>query len=42
MSGLSFNWLQSGRLIELEKKWGIQPTAFLAEKKEQYKDWLAE
>jgi len=41
MSGLSYNWLQSGRLIELEEKWGIQPTAFLAEKKERFKDWLA-
>jgi len=42
MSGLTYNWLQSGRLIELEKKWGIQPTAFLEEKKERYKDWMAE
>ena len=41
MSGMQYNWLSSGRLIELEKKWGIQPTKFLADKKEQYKDWLA-
>ena len=40
MSGMPYNWLSSGRLIELEKKWGIQPTKFLADKKEQYKDWL--
>lgn len=40
MTGMSFNWLQSGRLIELEKKWGIQPTAFLASQKERMKDWL--
>ncbi|MDH5410289.1 MAG: transporter substrate-binding domain-containing protein [Alphaproteobacteria bacterium] len=40
MAGMSFNWLQSGRLIELEKKWGIQPTAFLAKEKERMKDWL--
>ena len=42
MSGLSYDWLQSGRLIELEKKWGIQPTAFLAKENERMKDWLAE
>jgi polar amino acid transport system substrate-binding protein len=42
MSGLSYDWLQSGRLIELEKKWGIQPTAFLAKENERLKDWLAE
>ncbi len=29
MSGMTYNWLISGRLIELEKKWGIQSTAFL-------------
>jgi polar amino acid transport system substrate-binding protein len=42
MSGVSFNWLQSGHLIELEKKWGIQPTAFLAKQKERFADWLKE
>ncbi len=42
MSGLQYNWLQSGWLIELEKKWGIQPTAFLEAQKERMKDWLAE
>ncbi len=41
MSGLSFNMLQSGKLIELEKKWGIQPTAYLEDKKVKYGDWLA-
>ncbi len=29
MAGMSYRWLVSGRLIELEKKWGIKPTAFL-------------
>jgi len=29
MTGMTYNWLVSGRLIELEKKWGIKPTAFL-------------
>ncbi len=24
-----YNWHVSGRLMELEKKWGIQPTAYL-------------
>jgi polar amino acid transport system substrate-binding protein len=42
MSGMQYNWHQSGRLIELEKKWGIQPTAYLAAKHEHFKDWLAE
>lgn len=41
MSGLSFNWLQSGQLQEWEAKWGIQPTQFLKDKKEKYADWLA-
>lgn len=40
MSGISYNWLQSGELIDMEKKWGIQPTAFLAKQKERFADWL--
>ncbi|MEO1160835.1 MAG: hypothetical protein AAFW74_10350, partial [Pseudomonadota bacterium] len=32
MSGLTFNLHQSGKLIELEKKWGIKPTQYLADK----------
>ena len=42
MSGMIYNWHQSGRLIELEKKWGIQPTQYLADQNEKHKDWLAE
>ena len=42
MSGLTFNMHQSGKLVELEAKWGIQPTAFLSDKKAAYSDWLAE
>lgn len=42
MSGMQYNWLQSGRLIELEEKWGIKPTAFLQDQQERMKDWLAE
>ena len=41
MSGLTFNMHQSGQMIELEKKWGIQPTAYLQGKNEAYSDWLA-
>ncbi|RMD61019.1 MAG: ABC transporter substrate-binding protein [Alphaproteobacteria bacterium] len=29
MSGMVYYWHASGRLIELEKKWGIQPTDYL-------------
>jgi len=42
MSGLTFNMHQSGKLIELEAKWGIKPTAYLADKNAAYGDWLAE
>jgi polar amino acid transport system substrate-binding protein len=42
MSGMQYNWHRSGRLIELEAKWGIQSTAFLAAQNERFKDWLAE
>ena len=42
MSGLQYNWLQSGKLIELEAKWGIQPTDYLVKQQERYSDWLAE
>jgi len=40
MSGLSYNWLQNGQLIEWEKKWGIKATAFLKKQAERTKDWL--
>lgn len=40
MSGVTYNWLQNGHLIELEKKWKIQPTKFLADQKTRFKDWL--
>jgi polar amino acid transport system substrate-binding protein len=41
MSGLTFNWHQSGQLIEMEKKWGIQATQYLKDQNARYKDWLA-
>jgi len=40
MSGITFNMHQSGKLIELESKWGIKPTQYLVDKKEAYGDWL--
>ena len=40
MSGMQYNWLKDGTLVELEAKWGIQPTAFLATQRERFKDWL--
>ena len=42
MSGLTFNMHQSGKLIELEKKWGIQPTAYLEAQKNKFADWIQE
>jgi len=42
MSGMQYDWLQSGRLLELEEKWGIQQSAFLKAQKERFSDWLAE
>ncbi len=35
MAGISYRWLVSGRLIELEKKWGIKPTVFLQAQQEK-------
>ena len=31
MSGMQYQWHQDGSLIELEKKWGIKPTQYLAD-----------
>jgi polar amino acid transport system substrate-binding protein len=42
MSGLTFNMHQNGKFIELEEKWGIQPTQYLVDKNAAYSDWLAE
>ena len=41
MSGMTYNWHQSGRLIELERKWEIQPTQYLADQNQRFADWLA-
>ncbi len=42
MSGLTYNWHQSGKLIELEKKWGIQATQYLVDQNSRHADWLQE
>jgi len=42
MSGLTFNMHQSGKLVELESKWGIKPTAYLENKQAAYSDWLSD
>jgi len=42
MSGMTYNWHQSGKLIELEAKWGIQETQYLKDKSAQYADWIQE
>ena len=40
MSGLTYNLHQSGKLIELEQKWGIQATKYLADQNERFADWI--
>ncbi|MGH1482913.1 MAG: transporter substrate-binding domain-containing protein [Geminicoccales bacterium] len=40
MSGMQYNWHRSGKLIELEEKWGIQPTAYLKAQNEKFSDWI--
>jgi len=40
MSGMQYNWHRSGKLIELEAKWGIKPTAYLKAQAERHHDWL--
>lgn len=37
MSGIQYNWHVDGTLIELEEKWGIKPTSFLAKQQETLK-----
>ena len=40
MSGMQYNWHRSGRLIELEAKWGIKPTAYLKMQSERHSGWI--
>lgn len=41
MSGMQYNWHQSGRLLELETKWGIKSSSYLIEQNQRFSDWLA-
>lgn len=41
MSGMIFNWHQSGKLLDLEAKWGIKRSYYLIEQNLLLKDWLA-
>lgn len=40
MAGMQYNWHRSGKLIELEAKWGIKPTAYLKMQNERHSDWI--
>ncbi len=37
MAGMIYHWHASGRLAELEKKWGIQPTAYVSKMMAKFK-----
>jgi len=41
MSGMVYNWHSSGRLIELEKKWGIQTTQFVIDMNKRFEAYQA-
>ena len=41
MSGMIYNWHSSGRLIELEKKWGIQATQFVTDMNKRFEAYTA-
>ncbi len=41
MSGMIYNWHSSGRLIELEKKWGIQTTQFVVDMNKRFEPYEA-
>ncbi len=41
MSGMTVNWHASGRLIELEKKWGIQTTQFVIDMNKKFAPYAA-
>ncbi|MEM7471874.1 MAG: transporter substrate-binding domain-containing protein [Pseudomonadota bacterium] len=42
MAGMQYDWLQSGALLKLEEKWGIQKSAYLEAQQERFSDWLEE
>ena len=37
MAGMIYHWHASGRLMELEKKWGIQPTTYVSKMMAKFK-----
>jgi polar amino acid transport system substrate-binding protein len=37
MSDLTIDWMRSGRIVDLEKKWGVPPTEYAARMHEKYK-----
>ena len=41
MSGMIYNWHSSGRLIELETKWGIQQTQFVIDMNKRFEAYEA-
>ncbi len=41
MSGMIYNWHSSGRLVELEKKWGIQSTQFVTDMNKRFEPYEA-
>ncbi|MDO5369357.1 transporter substrate-binding domain-containing protein [Paracoccus sp. (in: a-proteobacteria)] len=41
VSGLQYQWHRDGTLVELEKKWGVTPSPFLAEMHARYGDPVA-
>jgi len=41
MSGMIYNWHSSGRLVELEKKWGIQSTQFVNDMHKRFEAYEA-
>jgi polar amino acid transport system substrate-binding protein len=42
MSGMQYSWHSEGTLIELEAKWGIKPTSYLAGMQDRMADHLSE
>ena len=40
VSGMIYEWHESGKLLELEKKWGIKQTDFLVQMHDRFKDWM--
>jgi polar amino acid transport system substrate-binding protein len=40
MSGMQYNWHESGKLLQLEEKWGIKSSAYLVESNERFSDWI--